>query len=145
MKEVLLIKNGEIALKGLNRSTFEDILVKNIRRRLLASVGKFTFTKSQSTIIAEANDEDADFELAVETLKRIFGIAAFSRAAVCEKDFEDVKETALSYLGDELRSVKTFKVNAKRSDKKFPMTSPEICRELGHKILEQFPHLSVPA
>ena len=88
MKEVLLIKNGEIALKGLNRSTFEDILVKNIRRRLLASVGKFTFTKSQSTIIAEANEEDVDFEAAVDTLRKVFGIAAFSRAVVCEKDID---------------------------------------------------------
>ena len=143
MKEVLLIKNGEIALKGLNRSTFEDILVKNIRRRLLASVGKFTFTKSQSTIIAEANEEDADFEQAVETLKKIFGIAAFSRAVVCEKDIEEIKSVALSYLGDDLRSVKTFKVNAKRSDKKFPMTSPEICREVGAHLLRNIPSLKV--
>ncbi len=143
MKEVLLIKNGEIALKGLNRSTFEDILVKNIRRRLLASVGKFTFTKSQSTIIAEANDEDADFEAAVETLKKIFGIAAFSRAVVCEKDFDEMKRVALDYLGDDLRSVKTFKVNAKRSDKKFPMTSPEICREVGAHLLRSIPSLKV--
>ncbi len=143
MKEVLLIKNGEIALKGLNRSTFEDILVKNIRRRLSASVGKFTFTKSQSTIIAESNDEDADFETAVETLKKIFGIAAFSRAVVCEKDFEEIKKVALDYLGDDLRSVKTFKVNAKRSDKKFPMTSPEICREVGAHLLRSIPSLKV--
>jgi len=143
MKEVLLIKNGEIALKGLNRSTFEDILVKNIRRRLLASVGKFTFTKSQSTIIAEANDEDADFEAAVETLKKIFGIAAFSRAVVCEKDFDEMKRVALDYLGDDLRSVRTFKVNAKRSDKKFPMTSPEICREVGAHLLRSIPSLKV--
>ena len=120
MKEVLLIKNGELALKGLNRSTFEDMLVKNIKRRLLASVGKFQFTKSQSTIIAEPVDEDIDFEEAVETLKKVFGIAAFSRAAIAEKDFDSIKDVALEYLGDELRGVKTFKVNAKRSDKKFP-------------------------
>ena len=143
MKEVLLIKNGEIALKGLNRSTFEDILVKNIRRRLLATVGRFTFTKSQSTIIAEAYDEDTDFEAAVETLRKIFGIAAFSRAVVCEKDFNEMKRVALDYLGDELRSVKTFKVNAKRSDKKFPMTSPEICREVGAHLLRSIPSLKV--
>lgn len=143
MKEVLLIKNGELALKGLNRSTFEDMLVKNIRRRLLASVGKFQFTKSQSTIIAEPVDEDADFEEAVETLKKVFGIAAFSRAAVCDKDFESIKNMALEYLGDDLRSVKTFKVNAKRSDKKFPMTSPEICREVGAHLLRNISSLSV--
>ncbi|MBQ8503507.1 MAG: tRNA 4-thiouridine(8) synthase ThiI [Clostridia bacterium] len=143
MKEVLLIKNGELALKGLNRGTFEDILVKNMKRRLLASVGKFQFTKSQSTIVAEAVNEDTDFEQAVEVLKKVFGIAAFSRAAVCEKDFESIKKTALEYLGDDLRSVKTFKVNAKRSDKRFPMTSPEICREVGAHLLRNIRTLSV--
>ncbi len=143
MKEVLLIKNGELALKGLNRSTFEDILVKNIKRRLAATVGKFSFTKSQSTIVAEAKDEDADFEKAVEVLSKVFGIAAFSRAAVCEKDFESIKKTALDYLGDDLRQVKTFKVNAKRSDKRFPMTSPEICREVGAHLLRNIHSLSV--
>ena len=143
MKEVLLIKNGELALKGLNRSTFEDMLVKNIKRRLLASVGKFQFTKSQSTIIAEPVDEDIDFEEAVETLKKVFGIAAFSRAAIAEKDFDSIKDVALEYLGDELRGVKTFKVNAKRSDKKFPMTSPELCREVGAHLLRNISTLSV--
>ena len=116
MKEVILVKNGELALKGLNRSTFEDILVKNMKRRLIHSVGKFTFTKSQSTIIVEPNEEDLDFEKAVEVISKVFGIAGFSRAALAEKDLEDIKNVALSYLGDDLRSVKTFKVNAKRSD-----------------------------
>lgn len=143
MKEVLLIKNGELALKGLNRGTFEDILVKNMKRRLSASVGKFQFTKSQSTIVAQAVQEDVDFEEAVEVLRKVFGIAAFSRAAVCEKDFESIKKTALDYLGDELRNVKTFKVNAKRSDKRFPMTSPEICREVGAHLLRNIHSLSV--
>ena len=143
MKEIILIKNGELALKGLNRSTFEDMLVKNIKRRLLASVGKFQFTKSQSTIIAEPVDEDIDFEEAVETLKKVFGIAAFSRAAIAEKDFDSIKDVALEYLGDELRGVKTFKVNAKRSDKKFPMTSPELCREVGAHLLRNISTLSV--
>lgn len=143
MKEVLLIKNGELALKGLNRSTFEDILVKNMKRRLMNSVGKFTFTKSQSTVIAVPKDEDIDFDEAVETVKKVFGIAAFSRAAVAEKDFEDIKRVALEYLGDELRAVKTFKVCAKRSDKRFPMTSPEICREVGAHLLRNIKTLSV--
>lgn len=143
MKEVLLIKNGELALKGLNRGTFEDILVKNMKRRLMNNVGKFRFTKSQSTIIAEPCEDDLDFDEAVETLKKVFGIAAFSRAAVAEKDFENIKNVTLDYLGDELRSVKTFKVNAKRSDKRFPMTSPEICREVGAHLLRNIKTLSV--
>ena len=143
MKEVLLIKNGELALKGLNRCTFEDVLVKNMKRRLLKSAGKFTFLKSQSTIVAEPVDEDVDFDAAVETVKKVFGIVAFSKAAVTEKDLQCMKDTALSYLGDELRSVKTFKVNAKRSDKRFPLTSPEICREVGAHLLRSIPSLKV--
>ena len=143
MKEVILVKNGELALKGLNRSTFEDILVKNIKRRLNHSVGKFTFTKSQSTIIIEPNEEDLDFEKAVEVIGKVFGIAGYSRAALSEKDLEDIKNVALSYLGDDLRSVKTFKVNAKRSDKKFPLTSPELCREVGAHLLRNIPSLKV--
>ncbi len=143
MKEVLLIKNGELALKGLNRSTFEDVLVKNMKRRLLKSAGKFTFLKSQSTIVAEPVDEDVDFDAAVETVKKVFGIVAFSKAAVTEKDLQCMKDTALSYLGDDLRSVKTFKVNAKRSDKRFPLTSPEICREVGAHLLRNIPSLKV--
>ena len=143
MKEVILVKNGELALKGLNRSTFEDILVKNMKRRLIHSVGKFTFTKSQSTIIIEPNEEDLDFEKAVEVIGKVFGIAGYSRAALSEKDLEDIKNVALSYLGDDLRSVKTFKVNAKRSDKKFPLTSPELCREVGAHLLRNIPSLKV--
>ncbi len=143
MKEVILVKNGELALKGLNRSTFEDILVKNIRRRLRHSVGKFSFIKSQSTVVIEPAEEDLDFEKAVETISRVFGIAGFSRAAVCEKDLDDIKKTALSYLGEDLAMIKTFKVNAKRSDKKFPLTSPEICREVGAHLLRNIPSLKV--
>ena len=143
MKEVILIKNGELVLKGLNRSSFEDMLIKNMKRRLLASVGKFTFTKSQSTIIAESVEDDVDFPQAVETLKKVFGIAAFSTAVTCEKDIDEIKRVALEYLGDDLRGVKTFKVNAKRSDKKFPMTSPEIMREVGAHILRNISSLKV--
>ena len=143
MKEVILVKNGELALKGLNRSTFEDILVKNIKRRLKYAVGKFTFTKSQSTIIIEPAEEDLDFEKAVEVIGKVFGIAGYSRAAIAEKDLDNIKEIALEYLGDDLRSVKTFKVNAKRSDKKFPLTSPELCREVGAHLLRNIPSLKV--
>ncbi len=143
MKEVILVKNGELALKGLNRSTFEDILVKNIKRRLSHSVGKFTFIKSQSTVIVEPAEDDVDFEKAVEVISKVFGIAGFSRAALAEKDLEDIKNVALSYLGEELAGVKTFKVNAKRSDKKFPLTSPELCREVGAHLLRNIPSLKV--
>lgn len=142
MKEIILVKNGELALKGLNRSSFEDILIKNMKRRL-NDLGKFEFTKSQSTIMVDPVDDDIDLDDAVDVVSRVFGIAALSRACVCEKDFEDIKTTALNYLSEELEDAKTFKVEAKRSDKKFPMKSPEICRELGGFLLSKFHNLSV--
>ena len=142
MKEVILIKNGELALKGLNRSTFEDILVKNIRRRLKVA-GDFDYIKSQSTIIIEPKDDNCDFEAALEAVSRIFGIAGFSRAAAVEKDFGKVLEISGSYLESDLKNAKTFKVEAKRSDKKFPLTSPEISREMGGHLLSLYPHLKV--
>lgn len=142
MKEIILVKNGELALKGLNRSSFEDILIKNMKRRL-NDLGSFEFTKSQSTIMVDPLDDDIDLDDAVDIVSRVFGIAALSRACVCEKDFEDIKATALSYLKDELEDAKAFKVEAKRSDKKFPMKSPEICRELGGFLLSKFRNLSV--
>ena len=142
MKEIILIKNGELALKGLNRCNFEDILIKNMKRRL-RELGEFTIRKAQSTIYLEPQSEDFDFEEALERVSRIFGIAAFSRACVCEKSIEDIVSKSVVYLKDSLENAKTFKVEAKRADKRFPLTSPEICRELGGVLLKNFPHLKV--
>ncbi len=142
MQEIVLIKNGELVLKGLNRCTFEDILIKNMRKAL-SSIGEFKFKKSQSTIMVQPVDDDTDLDDAVEALKKVFGIAALSRAAIAEKDMQSITETALEYLAEELEYARTFKVEAKRSDKKFPMKSPEICRELGGSILSKFHHLKV--
>lgn len=142
MKEIILIKNGELALKGLNRTTFEDILIKNLRRRL-KQIGNVNIKKAQSTVIIEAQDDDFDFEAASDCVSKVFGIAAFSRAAVAKKDMDDIKQTAAEYLADELSSIKTFKVEAKRSDKRFPLKSPEICMEVGGFLLEKFSNLSV--
>lgn len=142
MKEIILIKNGEIALKGLNRRSFEDMLIKNAKRRV-KSLGEFKFTRAQSTIYAEPMSEDIDLDEAVRRLGHVFGIVGLSRACVAEKDFEDIKAKAIPYLEETLDAANTFKVEAKRSDKKFPMKSPEICRELGGYILENYPHLTV--
>ncbi len=142
MKEIILIKNGELALKGLNRCTFEDIMIKNIKRRL-KDLGGVEIRKAQSTIYIEPKEENYDFEEALERVSLIFGIAAFSRACVCEKNMDDILSKAHVYLENTLKNVKTFKVEAKRSDKKFPLKSPEICRELGGVLLSKFPHLSV--
>ncbi|MBQ3520108.1 MAG: tRNA 4-thiouridine(8) synthase ThiI [Clostridia bacterium] len=142
MKEIILIKNGELALKGLNRGTFEDMMIKNMRHRL-SSLGNFTFTKSQSTITVTPEDESVDRDEAVRRLSKVFGIAALSRAAVCEKDIDVIRNTAVEYLGDALSAVRTFKVEAKRSDKKFPLTSPQICEEVGGWLLAHVPGLRV--
>ena len=142
MQEIVLIKNGELVLKGLNRSSFEDVLIKNMRKAL-KPLGEFTFTKSQSTIMVEPVDKETDLDDAVDKLKKVFGIAALSRAAIAEKSMDSIRETTLEYLKKELEEASTFKVEAKRSDKKFPMKSPEICRELGGDILSKFNHLKV--
>lgn len=142
MKELILAKYGEIALKGLNRNTFEDILMKNIRRRL-RSVGAFQYSRAQSTIYITPKEEDIDLEEAMDRLKTIFGIAALSRACICEKDFADISKIAPEYLEDTLSCARTFKVEAKRSDKAFPIKSPELCAELGGVLLDAFPHLKV--
>lgn len=142
MQEIILIKNGELVLKGLNRNTFEDVLIKNMRKAL-KDLGDFRFTKSQSTIMVESVDPDTDLDDAVDILTHVFGIAALSRAAVAEKDMDSIRNTTAEYLADELSDAKTFKVEAKRSDKKFPLKSPEICRELGGFVLSKFHHLKV--
>ena len=142
MKEIILIKNGELTLKGLNRANFEDALIKNIKRRL-RNLGEVNIRKAQSAIYIEPKTEDFDFEEALERVKLIFGIAAFSRACVCEKDMEDILSKSVEYLKSTMENIRTFKVEAKRSDKRFPLTSPEICRELGGALLSAFPHLKV--
>lgn len=141
-KEILLIKNGELALKGLNRGTFEDILLKNIKRRLYGA-GSFTLRKAQSTLYIEPRQEGADLEEACDRLSRIFGISAYTRALAVDKSMEAILAATGDYLADELRNARTFKVEAKRSDKTFPLTSPAICAAVGGALLKQFPHLKV--
>ena len=142
MKEIILLKNGELALKGLNRHTFENQLVKNMKQRL-HDLGKIRYVQSQSTIMVEPIDERVDLDEAFRRLKKIFGIAGLSRCAAVEKDMAAILPAACEYLRDELLFAKTFKVEAKRSDKKFPFNSPQICMELGGVILENYPHLKV--
>lgn len=142
MKEIILLKNGELALKGLNRSSFEATLAKNIKRRL-NGVGAFKVIRSQSTITVEPQDDDFQIEEAIDRISRIFGIAGYERAAAVEKDMDEILKATPEYLSDALLSVKTFKVNAKRSDKQFPLKSPEISCLAGEVILNAFPHLSV--
>lgn len=140
--EIILAKYGELALKGLNRNTFEDILMKNIKRRL-KPIGSFSYTRAQSTIYIVPESSEMDLDSAMETLKKIFGIAALCKACVCEKNLEDISRVGISYLEEALLGARTFKVEAKRADKQFPFKSPDICRELGGQLLEAYPYLQV--
>ncbi len=142
MKEVILIKLGEIALKGLNRRTFEDVLKKNIKKALYG-LGYFKLSLAQSTICVTPESKDVDMDRVEDAISRVFGIVSYCRAVVSEKNMEDIYEKAPKYLEEVLSSANTFKVEAKRSDKKFPLKSPEICRELGGLLLSEFPHLQV--
>ncbi len=142
MKEIILIKNGELALKGLNRSTFEDILIKNIRKRI-KPLGEFEYRKEQSTVSVIPMDEYIDMDEVSDRISRVFGIAAYSRALQVEKDMNVILEQAPEYLAEQLKEARTFKVEGKRSDKKFPLKSPEISAEVGGAILSKFPHLKV--
>ncbi len=142
MKEIILVKYGEMALKGLNKNTFEDMLTKNIKRRI-KSLGKFECTRAQSTLYITPLEDGLDLEEVSERIGKIFGIAAYCRACVCEKEFGDICEKSCEYLSEILENARTFKVTAKRSDKAFPMKSPEICAELGGILLEKFPNLTV--
>ncbi|MGN0677384.1 MAG: tRNA 4-thiouridine(8) synthase ThiI, partial [Ruminococcus sp.] len=108
MKEIILLKYGEIALKGLNKSTFESIMIKNIKYRL-KKIGKFSVTKAQSTVYVEPDEEISDLSETVDVLKKIFGIASICRVCVCEKDFSDICTQSLEYLEDILSYAKTFK------------------------------------
>ena len=141
-QEVILLKLGEIALKGLNRKAFEDVLLKNIRRRL-GKAGEFTVTSRQSTIYVEPADGQADMDLAEEQVRKVFGVVGYARAGIAEKDLKSIQELAARYLEEELEEAATFKVECKRSDKKFPLKSPEISAEVGGYLLERFPHLRV--
>ena len=132
--QVILCKFGEVVLKGANRQNFESAIVKELRRRA-RPYGAFNIYFKQSTVYVEPLNEFSDMDGMYEAAKKVFGIAGVNRAVVCEKNMESIIETARSYLPEKLTGKKTFKVDAKRSDKKFPLKSPEISREVGGAIL----------
>ncbi len=142
MEEVILVKFGEMALKGQNKSTFEDQLKRQIKMRL-RSLGAFSYSSAQSTIYISPQEDGIDLDEAIERLQKVFGIASICRACVCEKNFDDIVSKAKEYLAETLEDARSFKVEAKRADKTFPMKSPEICCELGGILCEKFTHLKV--
>lgn len=142
MKEIILCKYGEIALKGLNKSSFEGMMTKSVKYRL-KKLGEFNIFRSQSTLYVEPLDEDIDVDEVVDRLSKVFGIVKLCRCGVYEKDMDTILREGPEYLAEQLESARTFKVEAKRSDKRFPMKSPEICAEMGGAVLDKFPHLKV--
>lgn len=144
MENVILVRYEEIFLKGLNRHFFENKLIKNIRKRL-ANIAIFNVRKSQSRIYIESKDPDFDIAEAIIRLQKIFGIASVSPVTMVETNYDLIKETAVKNIKELLarKGYKTFKVEAKRGDKSFPMNSPQICSDLGGHILESFPQLTV--
>ena len=134
ISEVILCKYGEIVLKGGNRQNFESSLVKELRRRA-SPHGLFKIYHRQSTIYVEPQNDQCDMEAMYDSARKVFGIIAVNRAAVCEKNMQSIIEVAKSYLPSKLAGKRTFKVDGRRSDKKFPLTTPEISREIGGVIL----------
>jgi len=141
MKEIVLLKMGELVLKGLNRKNFENKLIGNIRRRI-APYGEFKITHAQSAVYVTP-ETDCDMDEVTEALTHVFGIASLSRAGECEKDMDKILEFTAEYCRDALEGARTFKVEAKRSDKHFPLKSPEICAETGGYLLSKYHHLKV--
>ena len=134
MKEVLLCKYGEIVLKGANKAYFEDILCKELRKRA-KKCGNFEISRAQSTVYVEPLDDFCDMDAMLCETQKVFGIVSIARAYVCEKSLDAIAEVAREQITDEIRKYKTFKVEAKRSDKRFPLDSMELSREIGGVLL----------
>ena len=142
MQDIILVKLGEIILKGLNRRSFEQKLMANMRRKI-APYGNFSVYCLQSTVYVEAKDEEADVGAAFEALKKVFGIITLTKAAACEKDKDAITALAKEYLKEYLEKAASFKVESKRSDKSFPLTSIELSQYVGGELSEAFPDIKV--
>lgn len=144
MKEVILCKYGEIILKGANKAHFEALLLREIKRRA-KHIGNYSVRYAQSTVFIEPEDSEAidAFDDMYAQIKKVFGFASVTRAAACEKTLDAILKTCAEYLPNKLDGAKTFKCEAKRSDKAFPLKSPELAAEAGGAILEALPGLKV--
>lgn len=142
MKEIILLKLGEIVLKGANRRSFEEKFMSNVRRRL-KKYGKFNVYTRQSTTYVEPKDDECDVDGAFHALEKVFGAVGIARSFPCEKDKDAMLEAAKTYLKDKLLAAKSFKVETKRADKSFPMTSIQLSQYVGGELQDAFPHLKV--
>ncbi len=144
MNEVILCKYGELILKGTNRNTFEAQLLREVRRRA-AFFGQYTVRAQQSTVYIEPKNSEAEEELdnLYQQIGKVFGFTGICRAAVAEKNLDSILAVAREYLPEKLAGYRTFKCEAKRSDKRFPLSSPELSGEVGAVILEEVPSITV--
>ncbi len=142
MKEIVMLKYGEIILKGQNRYRFEEILIKNIKNAL-KSFGRIKVFSAQSTVYVDFLDDETDISSAVDSLKKVFGVSSLTRAYRASYDFDEAKAEAAEYLKFELMKAKTFKVAAKRADKRYPFNSMQIGAFMGEYLLQRFKNLSV--
>ena len=142
MREMILCKLGEVVLKGLNRRSFEDKLIGNLRRRT-AKCGNFHIYSKQSTIYVEPVNDESDLTAAYTACKQVFGVIAVSRALPCEKDVQAIIRTAKDYLAPEFARAKDFKVESKRADKTFPLTSIQLSQQVGGALHQAFPTCEV--
>ena len=140
--EMILCKLGEVVLKGLNRRSFEDKLISNLRRRV-SKCGNFRVYSKQSTIYVEPVNDDCDLDGAFAACRQVFGVVAVSRALPCEKEVQAIIGTAKKYLHGELAAAKSFKVESKRADKTFPLTSIQLSQQVGGALHQAFPNLTV--
>lgn len=142
MKEMFLLKLGEIVLKGANRRTFEETLKKNVRRTV-SHFGAFKVYIMQSTVYVEPQADDCDLDGAWEACGHVFGVSSMCRCRACEKNLDAIYQAVVDYLGDELSVQRSFKVESKRSDKSFPLNSIQISQEIGGRLAEAFPQVAV--
>ena len=142
MNEIFLMKLGEIVLKGANKRQFENKLRQNVRRRM-KPYGNFDVYIMQSTVYVQPMDDEADVEGAWEACQSIFGVVSLCRCRPCEKNLDAIYNAIEEYLGDDLDCAKSFKVESKRSDKAFPLTSIAISQEIGGRLAEAHPHVEV--
>ena len=142
MKEIFLLKLGEIVLKGQNRRAFEACLKGNIRKKV-KHFGQFQVYLKQSTIYVEPENDECDLDGAWEACGTVFGIASMCRCRACDKDLDAIFNAVVEYLGDDLTTKRSFKVESKRADKQFPLNSIQISQEIGGRLAEEFPHVLV--
>ena len=142
MNEIFLLKLGEVVLKGTNKRQFENKLRQNIRRRM-KEYGNFDVYIMQSTVYVQPMDDEADVDGAWEACRSIFGLVSLCRCKPCEKNLDSIFEAVEAYLGDDLDCAESFKVESKRSDKRFPLTSIGISQEIGGRIAEAHPDCRV--